>query len=188
MSRFPAQYMKSQLANRTEAVLQGQRISLRPMLLSERRKFFRWATHSDATDWWYGERYGDEIPGYEGFKLDWSEAYFDLQKPEHGQCFIILFQGEEVGQINYNPINRADRATEMDILIADKKNYGKGIGSGAIRLLCNYLFEVLNVSRVRIEVLRQNERAFYSYQKGGFRWTYTYILNGIEWRVMELIA
>ncbi len=180
--------MKIENATGINAVLQGKRISLRPMLLSERRKFFRWATHSDATDWWYGERYGDEIPGYEGFKLDWSEAYFDLQKPEHGQCFIILFQGEEVGQINYNPISRADRATEMDILISDKKFYGKGIGSDAIRLLSSYLLETLQVSRVRIEVVRQNERAFHAYQKAGYKWLYTYVLNGIEWRVMELIA
>lgn len=180
--------MKIENATGINAVLQGKRISLRPMLLSERRKFFRWATHSDATDWWYGERYGDEIPGYEGFKLDWSEAYFDLQKPGHGQCFIILFQGEEVGQINYNPISRADRATEMDILIADKNFYGKGIGSDSIRLLSSYLFEALQVSRIRIEVIRQNERAYHAYQKAGFQWVYTYVLNGIEWRVMEQIA
>lgn len=180
--------MKVENATDTNAVLQGKRISLRPMLLSERRKFFRWATHSDATDWWYGDLYGDDIPGYEGFKLDWSEAYFDLKKPEQGQCYVILFQGEEVGQINYNPISRADRATEMDILIANKKFYGKGIGSDAIRLLSCYLFEALQVSRIRIEVVRQNERAFHAYQKAGFKWLYTYILNGIEWRVMEQIA
>lgn len=180
--------MKIENARDAHTVLQGKRVSLRPMLLSERRKFFRWATHSDATEWWYGERYGDEIPGYEGFKLDWSEGYFDLQKPDQGQCYVILFQGEEVGQINYNPISRADRATEMDILISDKKFYGKGIGSDAIRLLSSYLFEELEVSRIRIEVVRQNERAFHAYQKAGYKWLYTYVLNSIEWRVMELIA
>lgn len=180
--------MKSQDVNIPQVVLRGQRVALRPMLLAEREKFFRWATHSDATEWWYGEMYGDQVPGYEGFKLDWADNYFDINNPDEGQSFVILFEGQEVGQINYNPINPADRSTEMDILIASKKHYGQGIGSDAIRLLCSYLFETLEVSRVRIEVVRQNERAFFSYQKAGFQWVYTYILNGIEWRVMEQIA
>ncbi len=170
------------------AVLQGKRVCLRPMLLSERRKFFRWATHSDATPWWYGELYGDEVPGYEGFKLDWSDDYFDLSQPERGQCYVIDYEGVEVGQINYNPIHRLDRTTEMDILIADKKYYGKRIGSDSIRLLSSYLFEALEVDRIKIEVIRQNERAFHAYQKVGFKWIYTYVLNGIEWRIMEQIA
>lgn len=179
--------MKIENATGINAVLQGKRVCLRPMLLSERRKFFRWATHSDATVWWYGELYGDEIPEYEGFKLDWSDDYFNPVKLEKGQCYVIVYKGTEVGQINYNPINRLDRATEMDILIIDKKYYGKGIGSDSIRLLSTYLFEAQEVNRIKIEVVRQNERAFHAYRKAGYSWIYTYILNGIEWKVMELL-
>ncbi len=170
------------------AMLHGSRIVLRPMTLRERRTFFQWATQSDATEWWYGSRYGDEIPSYEVFKLDWERHYFEDGHPDMGRCYSILVQDRAIGQVNYNPIHQADRSTEMDILIAHDRDKGHGYGSEAIRLLAGYLFEELEVSRIRIEVIAQNPRAIHSYARAGFQVIYTYILNGIEWRVMERLA
>lgn len=177
--------MEEYSRNMTSPLIEGHGLSLRPMLLTERRKFFRWAVNSDATSWWYGDLYGDQVPGYEAFRVDWSDDYFDVTKPEAGQCFMITADGKEIGQINYNPISKADRSTDMDILIASKEYYGKGIGSAAISLLSDWILSEMQVSRIRIEVVRQNTRAFRSYEKAGFNWIYTYILNQIEWKVLE---
>lgn len=165
--------------------IEGNGVTLRPMKLVERPKFYQWAVNSDATSWWYGDLYGDQVPGVDAFRLDWSDEYFDLHNLEAGQCFAIISEGVEIGQINYNRISPADRTTDMDVLIADKGFYGRGIGSIAISLLSEWLFRELSVSRIRIEVVKQNIRAFKSYQKAGFCWIYTYILNQIEWQVME---
>ena len=117
--------------------------------------------------------------------MDWSDSYFDDLNPDSGRCFVIINAGDEVGQVNYNEIHPADRSTEMDILIPRVSHTSQGIGTEAIDVLATWLFTALAVSRIRIEVVRQNERAYRAYEKSGFSWIYTYILNGIEWRVME---
>ncbi len=166
-------------------MIEGNRVILRPMVLKERPKFYRWATQSEATQWWYGDLYGDDVPGYEVFKLEWTEDYFTDEFPERGRCFVIVYEGKEVGQINYNEILPADKSTELDILIPSNQFTGQGIGTDAINTLSRWLFANQNVTRIRVEVVRQNIRAQKAYAKAGYQWIYTYILNGIEWHVME---
>ncbi|MEM6802043.1 MAG: GNAT family protein [Bacteroidota bacterium] len=91
-----------------------------------------------------------------------------------------------MGQINYNEIHRVEGSTDMDIIIADAAHHGKGLGSEAIALLVDYLFEDMEIRICIIEVLAQNPKAFHAYKKAGFIWAYTYVNAGIEWRVMEI--
>jgi len=168
--------------------LEGKRITLRPMMLRERSQFFNWATRSDATPFWYGELYGDEVPSYVVFKVEWPDYYFTGSHPQKGRCFVIERERVPIGQINYNSIDAVDHSTELDILIADHKNQGQGLGTEAIRLLTGYLFREMSVRRCRIEVISRNPRAIRAYEKAGYAYTYTYIREGIEWLVMEIMA
>lgn len=168
--------------------LEGNLIRLRPLTLRERPRFFNWATRSDATQFWYGELYGDDVPSYVVFKLEWPDHYFTDAKPEKGRCFAIEHQGKPIGQINYNEIHRYDRSTELDIIIAKQKHHGHGYGTEAIQLLTHYLFTEMAVRRCRIEVISANPRAIRAYEKAGYQHTYTYIREGIEWHVMETLA
>ena len=169
-------------------ILKGNLVDLRTMTLRERPLFFRWATRSDATPYWYGELYGDEVPSYVIFKLEWPNYYFDGSQPELGRCFMILREGRPIGQINYNKINNKDKSVELDILIAKQKDLGKGYGTDAIRTLTTYLFRAMDVRRCRIEVLAKNPRAVRAYEKAGFSHSYAYTRENIEWRVMEMMA
>ncbi|GAB4415358.1 MAG: GNAT family N-acetyltransferase [Bacteroidia bacterium] len=158
------------------------------MRLRERPLFFRWATRSDATPFWYGERYGDEVPSYIVFKMDWPDYYFEDIRPEDGRCFAIEHNGRAIGQVNYNAISRVDRTTELDILIASEQDQGQGFGTDAIRTLTRYLFDEMGVRRCRIEVVPTNPRAVHAYAKAGFEATYTYVREHISWIVMECLA
>lgn len=166
--------------------LTGTNIALRPMTLRERQVFFRWATQSDATPWWYGPLYGDDIPSYIVFKAEWPDYYFDGSRPSRGRCFAIMYQGKAIGQINYNQIE-SDGTTELDVLIASSKHQGRGLGTDAICTLTRYLFEEKKLRRCRVEVVGGNPRAARAYEKAGFVLTYAYVREGILWHVMELL-
>jgi RimJ/RimL family protein N-acetyltransferase len=166
--------------------LEGTLIRLRPLTLKERPRFFGWATRSDATQFWYGERSGDDIPSYVIFKLEWPDYYFTEDHPDKGRSFAIEYQGEAIGQVNYNQIHHSDRSAELDILIAKQQYQGLGYGTEAIKLLTHYLFTVLQVRRCRIEVVSTNPRAKRAYAKAGYLHTYSYEREGIEWHVMEM--
>ncbi len=168
--------------------LAGNQVLLRPMTLRERPKFFQWATRSDATPFWYGELSGDEVPSYVVFRTEWPDYYFTGSQPSKGRCFMIEYQSVPIGQINYNQINQDDLSTELDILIANHQHQGQGLGTEAIQLLTQYLFDHMKVRRCRIEVISQNPRAIRAYEKAGYQHTYAYIREGISWNVMEILA
>lgn len=72
-------------------------------------------------------------------RYDYLDYYFNGSKPWAGRCFIILYNDEEIGQINYNEIDAAAKSTEIYIWLADRKFTHHGFGPEAIKLLCAYL-------------------------------------------------
>lgn len=167
--------------------LKGNAVILRPMTVEEIPLFFKWATQSDATPYWYGELQGDKIPSYEEFLKDWKSHYFDGSAPEKGRCFMILVDNDAIGQVNYNEIDRGDNSVELDIIIADDRHKNKGYGSDALRTLTRYLFREMDVQKCWIDVIKKNPRALKAYKKAGFNIIKTFIDMGIECYRLELI-
>ena len=168
-------------------ILKGNAVILRPMTVEEIPLFFKWATQSDATPYWYGELQGDKIPSYEEFLKDWKSHYFDGSAPEKGRCFMILVDNEAIGQVNYNEVDRGDNSVELDIIIADDRHKNKGHGSDALQTLTRYLFREMDVQKCWIDVIQKNPRALKAYKKAGFKIIKTFIDMGIECYRLELI-
>ena len=123
--------------------LPGDTVTLIPMTKNDKNLFFEWATKSENSSFWYGDLYGDEIPDYESFFKEWHSHYFQDEYPEKGRCFFILKGVEPIGQINYNEIDQRERKVELDIIIPNNENTGKGYGTDAIKTLTKYLFKEL---------------------------------------------
>ena len=168
-------------------IIQGEKVQLRPMTKEEIPMFYKWASESNATPFWYDE-FDDfpnhKIPSFKKFRNDWKDFYFNDSQPEKGRCFVILADGKAIGQVNYDKIINGE--VEFDILIADKSNYGKGYGSDALKTLMRYLFEKMNIKKCWIEAISQNPRAIKAYEKAGFKKIRTYSKDRVEWIRMEI--
>lgn len=57
----------------------------------------------------------------------------------------------------------------MGIVIGNTGRLGKGIGTEAILLLQQFVFERLNLNRLELQVYDYNKRAYRCYQKCGFK-------------------
>ena len=167
-------------------ILQGKKVSLRPMTVEEIPTFYQWAAQSEATPFWYGELQGDKVPTYEEFLKDWKRCYFNSSEPEKGRSFVILVGDRAIGQINHNEIKRGDNSVELDIIIAEDRDKNKGYGSDALQILSRHLFQEMNIQKCWIEVITKNPRAIRAYQKAGFRKTKKFVDTGIECIRMEL--
>ena len=159
---------------------------MRPMTVEEMPTFYRWATQSEATPFWYGELQGDRVPSYDEFLKDWKRYYFDGSEPERGRSFAILVGERAIGQINYNEINREDNSVELDIIIAEDRDKNKGYGTDALQTLTRYLFKKMSIKKCWIEVVASNPRAIRAYEKAGFRKIKTFVDDEIECIRMEL--
>ena len=54
-------------------------------------------------------------------------------------------------------------------MIGDKRNYDKGYGTEATKLMLNHAFNNLNLNRIYLKVLEDNPRAIKIYDKCGFK-------------------
>lgn len=153
--------------------IDDQRIRLRPAVVADRRQIYEALARSELTDILLGHPSQDHTPllSYEQFCDDYKPHYFDDSNPEFGRCFVIEVDGQAIGQVNYNEINRGKSRTELDIWMFGEQYCGHGYGSEALRLLCDYLSRGCGVDGFLIQPSASNPRAIRGYEKAGFRRT-----------------
>lgn len=151
--------------------IDGQRVRLRPAALGDRQRIFQALARSELTDILLGHPSQGFTPllSYEAFCNDYEQHFFDDSDPEGGRCFVIEINGQAIGQVNYNEIERDRNRTELDIWMFAECHCGHGYGSEALRLLSDYLHSQFNVEGFCIKPSASNPRAIRAYEKAGFR-------------------
>jgi RimJ/RimL family protein N-acetyltransferase len=148
--------------------IKGEKVILAPIKLKEKGEFYNLVTKSYGSIFWYDKK-DKKWTKKENFFKRWNKGYFGRSPSEKGQCFWIILGNKKIGQINYNPIHKRNKNVELDIIIGDKKNMGKGYGIDALRTLIKYLFEKFDINKVWIEARVNNPRAIKAYRRLGFK-------------------
>ncbi|KJF26881.1 hypothetical protein TZ02_10810 [Clostridium aceticum] len=145
-------------------------MTLEPSKSGDKRKAYEWLCLSETAKNHMGPPNFEDhpIPSWDEYCEDFENYYFDGSKPQKGQLWIIKHEGEEIGAICYSSFHLKGRSAELDIWMPIEKNCGKGFGSEAIRLFCDYLKEKLYIDRFIIRPSKRNERAVRAYEKAGF--------------------
>lgn len=150
--------------------LKNKLLALRPATLQDKKSVYNWLAHSNLTIEMLGPpNFPDNpIPSWDEFNEDYLDHYFDGSQPLKGQCFILIYNGQQIGQINYNEIDPTTKSTEIDIWLADRAYTGKGLGTEAIKTLCDYLYHKFGCETIYIAPSRRNIIAIKAYKKAGF--------------------
>jgi len=107
---------------------------------------------------------------------------FPVSESEHERWFAALGERKDciyfaietnahsthVGNIWLWNIELRHRRAELRIVIGDKAHIGRGAGTEAITILCNYAFERLDLHKIYAHVLAINPRARRAFEKAGF--------------------
>jgi len=99
---------------------------------------------------------------------DWFKDYLQNRDCNIRLAIIIQETGDYIGNVNLTSIHRTNRAAEISILIGEKEYWSKGIGAQAMHLMLTHAFLDLNLNRVYLTVIRENERALQFYKRLGF--------------------
>jgi RimJ/RimL family protein N-acetyltransferase len=150
--------------NNKRKIIQGEKISLRPMRPKEVELIHRWANNPDVMPYWYGKR-----RTLKQIKDDWKPHYFSDKDSYTGRCFAIEVKDEPIGMVNYNKIDRDNKSVDMDIIIGQKGDWDKGYGTDALRTFCGYLFREFKLNRIWLGAYIFNVRAIRAYEKAGFK-------------------
>ena len=92
---------------------------------------------------------------------------------------IMLHEGVPIGYMQYYPVAESERhkyqiesidgVYGVDLFIGNPDLWGKGIGTRALSMLVDYLFDELDVLKVVIDPQVSNHRAVRCYEKCGFK-------------------
>lgn len=84
--------------------------------------------------------------------------------------FVIRLAGsaDAAGFLVFSAIQPVHRSAELGIRVGREGDRGRGIGKAALSLALDYAWNHLNLVRVHLRVLADNERAIKAYQGAGF--------------------
>lgn len=150
-------------------LIEGEKVTLRPAEISDRRDIYEWLSLSDSTSAMMGPPlYPDHpAPSWEEYVADYADHYFDGSQPAEGRLFVLLAGRRPVGAVSYS---RAvcEGALELDIWMRSESECGKGYGTDALKALSGFLAGELGVTEFVIRPSARNERAVRAYRKAGF--------------------
>lgn len=82
---------------------------------------------------------------------------------------ILNEEGKKVGFIGLYEISEIHRICSLGIYIGEKEYWGKRIASRAYKALEKYAKEYLNIRKIKLEVVKDNEGAVSLYKKMNFQ-------------------
>ncbi len=146
-------------------IIEGEKVKLVP-LDREQQKAFRQAWNTPGVK----DQQVKHLPKVQPAPLRGNED--SLNQSRDGALFMMRTTGEDrlIGFIALEGFDWAARSSWVDIGISDPAFRGKGYGTEAMRLLLRYAFDVLNLNRLNLNVVSQNDRAIRSYEQVGFRY------------------
>ena len=101
--------------------------------------------------------------------VSWYENYI-RNRGNVIRCAIVSVDDDEIlGLVSLTTIDSINQSAELHIMIENNKNQNKGIGSFAINKMLQHAFFNMNLHRVELTVLSDNDRARHVYEKCGFK-------------------
>lgn len=77
--------------------------------------------------------------------------------------------GKYIGGCGIQNVNWLTRVATVGIMIGDKDFWGKGYGTDAMKVLTKFIFEDMNIRKIKLYTFSFNTRAIKCYEKCGFK-------------------
>lgn len=98
----------------------------------------------------------------------WYESLIKMDD-EYNFAIECLDNGKYIGGCGIKSVDWLSRKLVVGIFIGDKKYWGKGYGTDAMKILVKFIFEQMNINKIKLNVFSFNKRAKKCYEKCGFK-------------------
>lgn len=105
---------------------------------------------------------------------DNDEAQFMAQQSSYSRdkyqfAIETLAEKHFLGQCGFTQVDWKNRVAELGIIIGNQKDQGKGYGADAVKTLCRFGFQEMNLHKIKASVFDFNQAALKCYEKCGFQ-------------------
>ncbi|MGL4812198.1 MAG: GNAT family N-acetyltransferase [Beijerinckiaceae bacterium] len=111
---------------------------------------------------------GADISRLAPFGRDAAESWV-ARIAAHPAAWVIARDDRAIGEVALDNAVDSDMRASIAVAILDKTALGHGYGTEAVRAVCGFAFERLNLHRISVRVLAFNTRAIRAYEKVGFK-------------------
>lgn len=144
-------------------MLKSERVALRPILKEDINSINKWKNDYEVFKFLGG--------GFMPISIDQQSKWMDSMIDNTGNNKRFAIVNEEsnfIGVIGLYNINWINRNCEFGIYIGEKEQWGKGYAKEAMSLIISFAFGVLNLRKIKLDVVKDNESAIKMYSKLGF--------------------
>jgi spore coat polysaccharide biosynthesis protein SpsF (cytidylyltransferase family) len=155
-------YFKSLIQDAKKCILTTDRILLRELTLSDATvQYCRWLNDPEVTR--FLETKGSTILGIQTFIAEKNN------RPDCILWGIFLKEtNQHIGNIKLEPITFTTKEAEMGIMIGERSVWGKGYCQESVRLVTDYAFSTMGLTKIKLGVIVDNSNAINCYKKSGF--------------------
>lgn len=140
----------------------GKKIILKPITREHTSLIVKWRNNEKVQkNFIFQETFTEEMHN------NWLEN--KVKTGEVVQYIICTVEDEmPIGSVYLRDIDRDNQKAEFGIFIGEDVQRGKGYGTEAAKLMCQYGFERLELHKIMLRVFAFNERAINAYEHAGF--------------------
>lgn len=145
--------------------IRGRLVTLAPLRIEDVELWVRWLADPDTTRYLYGRGERPSAPPNHRSLLDWGRRMLaDLQRIAFG---LEDAGGRVIGNARLTPMG--SRRARFSIVIGEASQRGRGAGTEATRMVCDYGFDQLGLAEIVLDVDPRNAAAVAAYRRVGFR-------------------
>lgn len=97
----------------------------------------------------------------------WFQQYM-ANRNNNVRCAVVDAQDAIIALVSLTDIDYLNQSADFRLMVGKESNRGKGVGTFAVMEMLKHAFENLNLNRVELTVLSDNEVAKHLYEKCGF--------------------
>ena len=148
--------------NQPIITLRGHKVALGPVRRDLLPLYQAWMNQADTTRFLRMGIYSleNEENWYEGVAKGDGIAYFTIYE---------LATMKPIGGVDLQAIDQVNRTAELGIMIGDTESRGKGYGTEAVQLMCDWGFNAMGLNSIMLLTFAFNIAGQKAYTKAGFR-------------------
>lgn len=129
-------------------------LRIRSVVEEDFRKIWELVYKEEAPEWkkWDAPYYPHASKSWEDFMKE-SDSWIDQDN-----YFAVEFDGQFIGVVTYYWEHEPSKWLEMGIILYESENWGKGIGTRALKIWIEHLFNTLPLVRVGFTTWSGNKR------------------------------
>ena len=104
--------------------------------------------------------------------FDQETAWYDGLQQSNTTAMFTIYEVptyRPIGNCNLHQIDHRNRTAELGIAIGENDARGRGFGTAAVRLLCDWGFNALELNSIMLETYEWNIAGQKAYERAGFK-------------------